>query len=127
MRPDAPTPALAVLDLLARADALAVVATMAIQAGDDAQLAAALEERSAVIDAAIAAWRVAEAAGPARELRDRVAGAARSTVASGLQARATAVIARDEVVAALSALDARQQASQEYQTGSQHGTINVVL
>jgi hypothetical protein len=127
MRHDAPTPALAVLDLLSRADALAVVATMAIQAGDEAQLATALDERSAVIDAAIAAWRAVEASGPSADLRDRVAGAARSTMASGQQARATAVIARDEVVAALSALEARQQASQEYQNGAQHGTINVVL
>ena len=126
MRPDAPIAAQIVLDLLARADVLAVEATAAIESGDEAQLAAVLDDRDAVISAIQRTWRdAAHTAFP--EQHARVTQATRASLALGLAARNTARVARDEVVAALSALDARQLASHEYHPGTPHGTIDVVL
>ena len=126
MRPDAPTAAQTVLDLLARADVLAVEATVAIELGDEAQLAAVLDDRDAVISAIQRTCRdAAHTASP--EQHARVTRATRASVALGLAARNTAQVARDQVVAALSVLDARQLASHEYHPGTSHSTIDVVL
>ena len=126
MRPDAPVPTQVVLDLLSRADALAAAATAAIAGGDAAQLSALLDEREAVIDAVRRTW-LAAGHQPTAEQVARVSLATRTSLAIGQAARNTAVVARDEVVAALAALDARQLASHEYHTGTPHGTIDVVL
>jgi hypothetical protein len=126
MQPDAPVPAQVVLDLLSRADALAAAATDAIEAADDDQLSALLDEREVVIDAIRRTWRAAGHQ-PTAEQIARVGQATRASVAHGQAARRTAIIARDEVVAALAALDARQLAAHEYDSGTQHGTIDVVL
>jgi hypothetical protein len=126
MRPELLTPSDAVLDLLAHADALAASACAAITAGDEAQLAAILDEREAVIDAVARLWRDTTHA-PTAQQRAQVMQASRAALERGLVARNTAIIARDEVVGALAALDARQLASHEYHTGTSHGTIDVVL
>lgn len=126
MRPETLTPSDAVLDLLARADELAVAACAAIDAGDDAQLAAVLDEREAVIEAIVRIWRDSSHS-PTPQQRARVTQASRESLDRGLVARNAAVLARDEVVGALAALDARQLASHEYHTGTPHGTIDVVL
>lgn len=126
MRPDAPGAAQIVLDLLARADVLAVEATAAIESGDEAQLAAVLDDRDAVISAIQRTWRDA-AHTTLPEQHARVTQATRASLALGLAARNTAQVARDQVVAALSALDARLLASHEYHLGTPHGTIDVVL
>ena len=115
-----------VLDLLARADALAAVAKAAIEAGDDAQLADVLDAREAVIDAIVRTWHGAAHQTSPQHLA-MVTQATLASMALGVAARDTAIIARDEVVAALAALDARQLASHEYRSGTPHVTIDVVL
>ncbi len=127
MRPDAAVPSAVVIELLARAEALARAASDTIEAGDDAQLAALLDERDAVISAIGAAWQDARPETLTPELLGQVAQAMRSTQAAGVQARAAATRIRAQVVADLSAFDARQLASQEYQSGQGNATINVVL
>lgn len=127
MRPDTATPALAALDLLARADALAAAANHAIAAGDEAALDALLEERGVVIMAAIAACEAAMAEHASEAMREELATATRGAVAGNDVVRSTAERARHEVVTELAALDARQQASQEYQPVAAHGRIDVVL
>ena len=126
MRPETISPAHVVLDLLQRADALATAATAAIESDDDAQLGAVLDEREAVIDAILRTWREA-AHQPTPEQLAQVTQATRTSLALGVAARNTAIVTRDQVVAALAALDARQLASQEYQPGSPQGTIDLVL
>jgi hypothetical protein len=126
MRPETLTPSDAVLDLLARADALAASACAAIATGDESQLAAVLDEREAVIDAIARVWREPSHS-PTPQQRACVTRASHATLERGLVARNTAIIARDAVVGALAALDARQLASHEYHTGTPHGTIDVVL
>ena len=120
------SPAHVVLDLLQRADALANAATAAIESGDDAHLGAVLDERAAVIDAILRTWREATHQ-PAPEQLARVTQATRTSLALGIAARNTAMVARDQVVAALAALDARQLASHEYQPGAALSTIDLVL
>ncbi len=129
MRPDPASPALAVLQLLSRADELAAVAAVAIRAGNDAAVFAILDERSAAIDAAIRTWASIPVAARTTELKSRVDAAARSAVHAGLVTRELAVQVRDQTVSELSALEARQQASNEYEsrTDSARGSINVVL
>ena len=126
MRPDAPNATQIVLDLLARADVLAALATAAIESGDEAQLAAVLDDRDAVISGIQRTWRESSLTATSEQLA-HVAQATRASFALGLAARNTAQVARDQVVAALAALDARQVASHEYRTGTPHGTIDVVL
>jgi hypothetical protein len=126
MRPDAPVPADVVLVLLSRADALAAAATGAIESGEDARLSALLDERDAVIDAIRRTW-LAPGHRPSAAQVARVTEATRTSLASGMAARNTAIIARDEVLTALAALDARQAASHEYHIGEPHGRIDVVL
>lgn len=127
MRPDAATPALAALDLLARADVLAAAANAAIVSEDAAALDALLEERGIVITAALAACEAAMTDHVTRAMRDELAAATRVTVAGNDVVRNTAERARHEVVTELAALDARQHASQEYQPVALHGRIDVVL
>jgi hypothetical protein len=127
MRPDAATPSAIVIDLLARSEALARAASVAMDDGDDVQLSSLLDERDAVIGAIGSAWRAARPESLTPELLGQVAQAMRSTQAAGVQARAAAMRIRAQVVAELSALDARQHASQEYQVGQERATINVVL
>ena len=127
MRPTAADPGLVVLDLLARADELAATAAAAIDAGDDAALSAVLEDRAVTIDAAIAAWKTAAADRPSPELQARVARAARSAVTTGQLASDMAARARAQVVSELTSLDARQQASHEYQSDVPRGSFDVVL
>ncbi|MCC7052704.1 MAG: hypothetical protein IT355_05515 [Gemmatimonadaceae bacterium] len=124
MRPEF-SPAAAVLQLLARADALASTATAAIASGDEAQLAATLDERQAVIEAVETASRAVTA--PPADLRATLLAAARQSLTLGLAARNSAALAREQVVAELATLDARQHASHEYQSGSAQATIDVVL
>ena len=126
MRPETMSAAHVVLDLLQRADALATAATAAIESGDDAHLGAVLEERGAVIDAILRTWREA-AHRPTPEQLARVTQATRTSLALGVAVRNTAIVTRDQVAAALAALDARQLASHEYQPGSPQGTIDLVL
>ncbi|MBC7840769.1 MAG: hypothetical protein H7099_00555 [Gemmatimonadaceae bacterium] len=124
---DAPVPSQVVLDLLARADLLAAAASEAILAGDDDRLAALLDDRGVVIDAVVSVWKDAATH---RHTADQIAQMTRATgatLAAASQAHATAVVARDQVVCQLSALDARQQASQDYQSGTPHRSIDVVL
>lgn len=127
MRPEAATPALAALDLLARANVLAAAANAAIVAEDAAALDALLEERGIVITAALAACEAAMTDHVTRAMRDELAAATRVTVAGNDVVRNTAERVRHEVVTELAALDARQQASQEYQPVALHGRIDVVL
>jgi hypothetical protein len=126
MRYDVPSPADLVLDLLARADALAVAASAAIVAGDDARLSALLDDREGVIDAVVRVWHRAVGHPATADELGRVSRAATATLAAGLETRAAAQVARDSVVLELAALDARQQASQEYHTGAPQHSIDVV-
>ncbi len=127
MRPDAATPSAVVIDLLARSEALARAASVAMDDGDDALLSTLLDERDAVIGAIGSAWQAARPESLTPQLLGQVAQAMRSTQAAGVQARAAAMRIRAQVVAELSALDARQHASLEYQVGQERATINVVL
>jgi len=127
MRPEAAPPDQAALDLLAHADALALAATEAIAAGDDAALAALLEERGIVVAAAIDALQQVLSAPPRPELADRLAAAARGSIATGLDTRAVAQRARAQVAAEMAVLDARTLAAQEYGQGTPPTTIDVVL
>lgn len=127
MRYDLSTAGLVVIDFLAKADSLAVTAVAAIRAGDDATLAAAVEERGAIIAAALSTWQDAAASSCAPSTIAQVRMAAQMTVATGRQAAVAATIERDKLGTELSALDARQQASQEYQPDTPRGSIDVVL
>lgn len=127
MRYDAPVRVDVVLDLLARADTLAVAASAAIVAGDDTRLAALLDDREVVIGAVIRVLHETAMQPVTADQREQVSRAARSTLEVGLQTRATAQIARDEVVMALSVLDARQQASQEYRPSAPERAVDVRL
>ncbi len=129
MRYDPATAGLVVIDLLARADSLAVTAVAAIRAGDDATLAAAVEERGEIIAAALTTWQDATHSGR-RETPatlSQIRQAAQVTIATGRQAEVTATIERDKLGMELSTLDARQQASQEYQPDAARSLIDVVL
>jgi hypothetical protein len=128
MRPETGGPALVVLDLLTRADALAEAAAAAIESGDHDRLIAVLDDRHEVIAGAIAVWKETPVALRSPELVAQVARAAQASVARGQAAHGVALRAREQVVAELSAFDARQNASQEYQThDGPRGSINVVL
>jgi hypothetical protein len=127
MRPEAAPPDQAALDLLTHADALALAATEAIAAGDDAALAMLLEERGIVVEAAIDALRQVMAAPPRPELAARLAAAARGSIATGADARVVAERAREQLSAEMAVLDARTLAAQEYRQDAQAATINVVL
>jgi hypothetical protein len=127
MRPDAAAPSAVVLELLTRAEALARAAAESMDAGDDSLLSILLDERDAVIEAIGSAWEEARPETLTPELLGQVALAMRSTQAAAAQASAAALRIRAQVVAELSAFDARQQASQEYQSGLERATINVVL
>lgn len=129
MRPDPASPALAVLQLLSRADELATAAAMAIRAENNAALFAILDERSDTIDAAIRIWRSVPPFARSPELLARVEAATRTAVHTGLEARELATRARDQAMSELSALEARQHASNEYEqrADTTHGSINVVL
>ncbi|HYW50328.1 MAG TPA: hypothetical protein VE861_06970, partial [Gemmatimonadaceae bacterium] len=102
-------------------------ANAAIGAGDDAALDAALEERGLVIAAAIAACQAAVADGASHGVREGLLAASQVAVTGGEIVRANAERVRGEVVSELAALDARQQASMEYQPVAPHGRIDVVL
>jgi hypothetical protein len=127
MRPDAPTPAAAVVDLLQRAEALATAAATAIESDDDGLLATLLDERDAVIAAIGEAWKTVSPRALTPDLLGRVTRAMQTTQAAGAQAHAAAMRVRAQVVSALSALDARQSATFEYLNGSPNGSIDVVL
>jgi len=127
MRPEPADPELLVLDLLARADTLALEASIALEAGDDARLTDLLDDRGAAIDAANAAARAVSVAVLSAAVTTRLADAMRATIASGDVLRSRALRNRNEVVAELAALEARQLASQEYRPDTPHGSINVVL
>jgi phosphopantetheine adenylyltransferase len=117
-----------VLDLLTRADALAEAAAVAIESGDHDRLIAVLDDRHEVIAGAITVWQETPAALRSPELAAQVAKAAQASVVSGQAACGAALRAREQVVAELSAFDARQTASQEYQThDAPRASINVVL
>ncbi len=127
MRPEAAPPDQAALDLLTHADALALAATEAIAAGDDAALAMLLEERGIVVAAAIDALRQVMAVPPRPELAARLAAAARGSIATGHDTRAVVERAREQVAAEMAVLDARTLAAQEYRQDAPPTTINVVL
>jgi len=127
MQPDPVDPELLVLDLLARADRLALEASIALEAGDDARLTDLLDDRGVAIDAAGAAARTAAAGVLTVDVTTRLADAMRTTIASGDLLRRRALRSRNEVVAELAALESRQLASQEYHPEMPHGSINVVL
>lgn len=127
MRPEPAPPDQAALGLLAHADALALAAAEAIAAGDDTALAALLEERGIVVAAAVAAIRAATEAGSDPALPARLISALRATADGGKRAWVTAQRAREQASGELAVLDARQQASQEYEKGTAPATINVVL
>ena len=116
-----------VLDLLARADALALEAAIAMEHGDDDRLTDLLDDRELAIDAANVAVRAAATGALTPAVTTRLADAMRTTIASGDMLHSRALRSRNEVVAELAALEARQQASQEYRLDTPHGTINVVL
>ncbi len=126
MRYEAAGPDVVVLDLLARVNDLAAEAVQAIERGDDAELAAVLDQRSRVVEATIAAWQAAAAAAPP-EVLARVAAAVKVSLRIGDEGRAVATRARDAVATELSQLEARQSASHEYQQEPAHRAINVVL
>jgi len=127
MRHDPVDPELLVLDLLARADRLALEASLALEAGDDARLSDLLDDRGVAIDAASAAARAASAGVLTADVTTRLATAMRTTIASGDMLRSRALRSRNEVVAELAALESRQLASQEYLPDTPHGSIDVVL
>lgn len=117
----------AVLDLLARADALSAAAVVAIEQGDDSTLIELLDQRGAVVDAAVSAWNEASAAGPTADMTSRVVAAMQRSLRLGNQAQAVAVRGRADAATELSTLDARRTASVEYQLSPVHSAINVVL
>jgi hypothetical protein len=127
VRYDAPAPAEIVLDLLSRADQLAVALSDAILGGDDARMAALLDDREAVVAAVIRACADTVATRPTAGQLSQLAHAGHETVAAGHVAQAAATRTRDLIVAELAALDARQQASDDYQADMPHGSIDVVL
>jgi hypothetical protein len=129
MRPDPASPELAVLQLLTHADELAAAAGAAIRAGNDAALFAILDQRSDTIDAVIQSWRSIPPSARSAQLQARVDAAVRSAVHAGLVTRELAIQARDQAVAELSTLEARQHASNEYEqrADAARGSINVVL
>jgi hypothetical protein len=129
MRPDPASAELSVLQLLARADELALAAGAAIRAGNDSILFDALDQRSATIEAAIQCWRAVPLSARSAQLQARVNVAAQSAFHAGLVTRDLAIQARDDAVAELSALEARQFASSEYEqrADAARGSINVVL
>ena len=127
LRPEAAPPDQAALDLLTHADALALAATEAIAAGDDAALAMLLEERGIVVTAAIVALQQVMAAQPRPELAARLAAAARGSIGTGHDARAAAERARAQVATEMAVLDARTLAALEYRQDAPPTTINVVL
>lgn len=124
MRPEY-SPAAAVLELLARADALAAAVGTAVSAGDDDALMAVIDERESVVAAAVAASRAVPNPSPA--FLGALHAAARESVTLGQAARNAVALAREQVATELAALDARQQASHEYQSGVAHATIDVTL
>jgi tyrosyl-tRNA synthetase len=126
MRYDAPTPDALVLELLARADQLAMATSDAILSGDDAAMIALLDDREAVVAAVVGACAEMTVPLTGRQLA-ALSQASLATHATGHATCAAAERARDQVVAELAALDARQQAADDYQTGVSHGSINVVL
>ncbi len=127
MRPEPAPPDDAALDLLTQADALALAAAEAIVTGDDATLAALLEERGIVVAAAVAALKQVMAAPPRADLAVRLVVAARGSITTGHQAHDLAQRVRAQVASELAVLDARNQAGLEYQQGPAHATIDVVL
>ena len=127
MRHDPVDQELFVLDLLARADALALEATIAMEYGDDDRLADLLDDREVAIDAANVAVCAAATGALTIAVTTRLTDAMRTTIASGAMLHSRAMRSRNEVLAELAALEARQQASQEYRLDTPHGTINVVL
>jgi len=127
MRPDVVDPELLILELLARADRLALQASLALEAGDDARLTDLLDDRGVAIDAASVAARAASSGVLTADVMTRLATAMRTTIASGDMLRSRTLRSRNEVVAELAALESRQLASQEYCPDSPHGSINVVL
>jgi hypothetical protein len=129
MRPESAGPAVELLDLLARADTLAVAAIAAIGAGDDAALSVVVEDRGHLIDAVtrVCADLAARGPGAGTEAAAVLTAAMRQSHAAGVMACDAAVRSRDEIVSQLSALEARQQASQEYQPDLQRTSIDVTL
>lgn len=127
MRHEPAAPALAAIDLLARADSLALMAQLAIEAGDAVALDALLADRGETINAAIAAWRDAALQRPDPALAAQVTRAAQATLASGQHTKAVASIARDQASAELTALEARQQSAHEYQPDPAGSRLDVVL
>lgn len=118
-------PGTAVLELLARADALAAAVGAAVAAGDDDALLAVLDERESVVAAAVAASRAVDDPSPA--FHAALTAAARESVTLGQAARNMVALAREQVATELAALDARQQASHEYQSATAQATIDVTL
>ena len=127
MRHDPVDQELLVLDLLSRADALAFEAVIAVEHGDDDRLTDLLDDRELAIDAANVAVRAAATGAFTTAVITRLTDAMRTTIASGDMLHSRALRSRNEVMAELAALEARQQASQEYRLDTPHGTINVVL
>ena len=95
--------------------------------GDDDRLTDLLDDREVAIDAANVAVRAAATGALTIAVTTRLTDAMRTTIASGAMLHSRAMRSRNEVLAELAALEARQQASQEYRLDTPHGTINVVL
>jgi hypothetical protein len=111
---DLPLPHDVMLELLRRADALAIAAQEAIANDDDEQLALLLTERAAVVEVAIATWRDVATARQPREVLARVQQATRVTLTLGQKSHDAAIRGRDVAAAEIAALEARQQASHDY-------------
>jgi hypothetical protein len=123
MRYEATSPALLVVDLLARADALAGAIASAISRADDVALSGLLDERGDVIAAVEQASRsldldasvqtaVSEALATSQDIAERV--------------QQLAAITRDQIAAELASLDARRQATHEYLSDRSTGSFSII-
>lgn len=122
-RPEPATPAERLLDLLARADALAGTVASAIAAGSDDDLAALLDERAEVVDEIV---RCLPQVGTG--LTDpQLARALDESCEIGERVQQLAALTRQQVQATLAGMDARQQASDEYTAARSTGAFSVIV
>jgi hypothetical protein len=122
-RPEPATPVEQLLDLLARADALAGMVASAIAAGTDDDLAALLDERAAVVDEIVRCLPLV-GTGLGDPLLAR---ALDETCEIGERVQQLAALTRQQVQATLAGMDARQQATDEYTSARNTGAFSVIV
>jgi hypothetical protein len=116
-----------VLELLARADTLALWISEAIAAEDDARLGALLDDREAILAALASVMRGSPAEPLSAADRGAIDRALAHSAAVGNRVHALAQETREQIGAELASLGARQQAGLEYQAAGGEHAIDVVL